>query len=40
MRGTRELIFANIPYIVVYRVGAQVEILSVIHSARDWPAEF
>ena len=40
VRGTRELIFANIPYIVVYRVGAQVEILSVIHSARDWPAEF
>ena len=40
MRGTRELIFADLPYIVVYRVRTQVEIVAIIHSAREWPEEF
>lgn len=40
VRGTRELIFANTPHIVVYRVSAQVEVVAVIHSAREWPQEF
>lgn len=39
-RNTRELIFADLPYIVVYRVGEAVEILAVVHSARQWPDEF
>ena len=39
-RGTRELIFADMPYVVVYRVGAEVEIVAVIHSAREWPETF
>ena len=36
--GTRELVTTRTPYVVVYRIGAeQVEILAVIHHARDWP---
>lgn len=36
--GTRELVFADIPYIVPYRVGpATVEVLTVMHTARKWP---
>jgi plasmid stabilization system protein ParE len=37
---TRELVFADLPYIVVYRITTQVEILAVIHTARDWPEGF
>jgi addiction module RelE/StbE family toxin len=37
-RGTRELVFAPLPYIAVYRVGDEaVEILRVYHTAQDWP---
>ena len=39
-RGTRELVFADLPYIVAYRVTDQVEILAVIHTARQWPLSF
>ncbi len=36
--GTRELVFASLPYIAVYRVKENaVEILRVYHSAQDWP---
>lgn len=36
--GTRELVFADIPYIVPYRVGPEaVEILTVMHTAQKWP---
>jgi toxin ParE1/3/4 len=36
--GTRELIFAPLPYIAVYRVkDDDVEILRIYHSARNWP---
>lgn len=38
--GTRELVVSRTPYIVVYRVGARVEILAIIHGARDWPESF
>ena len=34
----RELVVTRTPYLVVYRLGAQqVEILAVIHHAREWP---
>lgn len=37
--GTRELVIANTPYIVIYRVkGSAVEILRVLHSAKRYPA--
>lgn len=36
--GTRELIVANTPYLLPYRVrGEVVEILRVFHGARRWP---
>jgi toxin ParE1/3/4 len=35
--GTRELVFADLPYIVVYRVTTDVEIVGVVHTARQWP---
>lgn len=39
-RGTRELLFSDLPYIVVYRVSDRVEILAVIHASREWPEAF
>jgi len=36
--GTRELVFASLPYIAVYRVkNDAVEILRIYHSAQNWP---
>ncbi len=35
---TRELVIADTPYLIVYRVSDEtVEILRVIHGARQWP---
>jgi toxin ParE1/3/4 len=35
--GTRELVLAPLPYIVVYRVNPDaVEIARIFHSARNW----
>lgn len=39
-RGTRELVFVGLPYIIAYRVTHQVEILAVVHAARQWPESF
>jgi toxin ParE1/3/4 len=39
-RGTRELVFADLPYILAYRVTDRVEILAVMHTARQWPESF
>jgi toxin ParE1/3/4 len=39
--GTRELVVAETPYIIPYRVrGDAVEILRVFHAARKWPERF
>lgn len=38
--GTRELVFPDLPYIIVYRVTERVEILAVVHTAREWPDDF
>jgi toxin ParE1/3/4 len=36
--GTRELVVADTPYIIPYRVrGDVVEILRMFHAARKWP---
>ena len=36
--GTRELVVADLPYIIAYRVTeTSVEILSVIHTSQRWP---
>ena len=38
MAGRRELTFAPLPYIVVYRVKPDlVEISRIFHGAQDWP---
>ena len=39
--GTRELVVAETPYIIPYRVrGEAVEILRVFQAARKWPETF
>ena len=39
LADTRELVVRGLPYVLIYRVGAaDVEILRVLHGARDWPA--
>lgn len=36
--GTRELVIAQTPFIVPYRVrGRRIEVLRVYHAARRWP---
>lgn len=40
VKGTRELVISRTPYIVVYRVNTRVEIVAVIHGAREWPESF
>ena len=36
--GTRELVLQGLPYFLAYRVkGKSVQILRVIHTARNWP---
>lgn len=38
--GSRELVIARTPYLVVYRIdGDIVFILKVLHGAQRWPAE-
>ena len=35
---TRELVFSGLPYIAVYRIGAEdIEVLRILHGAQDWP---
>ncbi len=39
--GTRELVIARTPFIILYRVrDGVIEILRVIHGARKWPRHF
>lgn len=40
VQGTRELVLADIGYVVAYRLRDGVEILAVMHGARDWPENF
>lgn len=40
VRGTRELVVGGTEYIVAYRITDSVEILAVVHGARDWPTTF
>lgn len=38
VKGTRELIIGDHPYIVVYRsIPGYIEVLSVLHASRQWP---
>ncbi len=41
IEGTRELVVAASPYIVAYRErDGYVEVLAVIHGAKQWPKQF
>ena len=36
--GTRELVISQLPYIAAYRQqSAGIDVLAVLHTARDWP---
>lgn len=36
--GTREVVFADPPYIVAYRVAPEtLDVLTVLHGAQRWP---
>jgi toxin ParE1/3/4 len=35
--GTRELVVAGTPFIVIYRIAQTVELFRVMHGARQWP---
>jgi toxin ParE1/3/4 len=38
--GTRELVVSGTPYIVAYRLkGREIQILRVLHGARQWPGK-
>ena len=40
VKGTRELVLADIPYIIPYRVVSdEIEILTVMHAAQRWPRQ-
>ena len=38
--GTRELVLPGTSYVVAYRLRKAVEILAVMHGAREWPDKF
>ena len=38
--GTRELILVGTSYVVAYRLRETVEVLAVMHGAREWPDKF
>ena len=41
IHGTRELVIADTPFILPYRVAKNtVQILRVLHGARKWPEKF
>lgn len=40
VKGTRELVLSDIGYIVAYRIRDSVEIVAIMHGAREWPEKF
>jgi addiction module RelE/StbE family toxin len=41
VEGTRELVITRYPYVVAYNdLEQEIQVLSVIHSARSWPTAF
>ena len=39
--GTRELVISGLPYVIPYRVKTgRIEIVRVLHAARQWPESF
>ena len=41
VKGTKELVVADTPYIVPYRVkNGEIQLLRVLHGKRQWPKKF
>lgn len=40
IKGTREIVLADIPYIIPYRVGRDIVIITVMHAHQRWPSQF
>jgi toxin ParE1/3/4 len=41
VNNTRELVLADLPYLIVYRQnGRDIEILTVMHTSQRWPKRF
>jgi plasmid stabilization system protein ParE len=40
IKGTREIVLADIPYIIPYSVGRDIEIIIVMHAHQQWPQAF
>jgi toxin ParE1/3/4 len=38
--GTRELVLADTSYVIAYRLTETIEVLAVMHGAREWPESF
>ncbi|MCA2379028.1 type II toxin-antitoxin system RelE/ParE family toxin [Agrobacterium sp. 22-211-1] len=39
IKGTPEAVLSDISYIVAYRVGRDIEVLTIIHTSQRWPSE-
>ncbi|MDL2410673.1 type II toxin-antitoxin system RelE/ParE family toxin [Rhizobium calliandrae] len=39
IKGTREVVLADIPYIIPYRVSGHIEIITVMHAHQRWPSK-
>ena len=37
VEGTRELVFVSLPFIAVYEMHDEVQILRILHGAQQWP---
>jgi len=37
IKETREVVLADIPYIIPYRVSRDIEIITVMHAQQRWP---
>jgi len=35
--GTREFVFADLPFVAVYHVNDEVQVLRILHGAQQWP---
>lgn len=41
VRGTRELVISNTPFIAAYAIGRnRIVVLAIYHGAQQWPEEF
>ena len=37
VEGTRELVFAPLPFVAVYEVHEEAQVLRILHGAQHWP---